>query len=339
MHQPLVSVIMPVYNREKYVREAIESILNQTLSNLELLIVDDASTDNTRAVINSFKDIRITLFSLKENKGVSAAYNKGLRNARGLYIARMDSDDISMPDRLEKQLAYLENNPEFSVCGSWVKFMNSENIIKHKESHDEIITEMLIKCPLSMGAVMFKKEDLINYPLDENLRHGEDYELWSRVGWKVKMYNIQEPLLSYRTHNEQLSGSNKNNQINLDIDLKFALFKKLDYSLLKFPDDIIVKFLTLNKPITLQDFSIYLNWLKRLSQLNRIKKVFPQKELEITLKKIKNDLIFKIYYTNAIMGVDKEWRTKALLHLDLQDSLELFRKKIKMYFKIKKSII
>lgn len=325
---------MPVFNREKFIGEAIVSLLNQSISNFELLIVDDGSTDNTQAVITSFKDDRIKLFTHKVNKGVSAAYNLGLRNAEGFYIARMDSDDISVPDRLEKQMLYLESNPHISICGCWVKFMDSNKIIVHKETHDEILAEMLIKCPLSMGAVMYKKEDLKDFYLDESLRYGEDYDLWSRVGWKVKMYNIQEPLLLYRTHKGQLSGLNLKHQFNLDINIKLSLFKKLNYSLLKFPDDIIIKFFALNKPILLREFKIYLNWLKLIHQLNSNQKVFHPKELKKTLVILKNDLIFKIYFTNKIKDVNKKWRIKAFFYLSWNERFYILKQKVKERIKI-----
>jgi len=337
MDTPLISVIMPVYNREKYVEEAIKSILNQTVTDLELIVVDDASTDNTLNVIYSINDQRIQVFQLKENKGVSAAYNTGLSKARGLFIARMDSDDISIPDRLEKQLSFLERNPHISICGSWVKFMNSEKLIKHKETHNEIITEMLIQCPLSMGAVMYKKSDLNNFILDENLRFGEDYDLWCRVCWELKMYNIQEPLLIYRTHLEQLSGLNKNEQINLDVEMKLSLFKKLKYPLSKFPDEILIKFMGFYKPITISELSIYLKWLKFISEANKSQKVFPQNELDVTLKKIKNDLLFKIFFTNQIKGIDKVWRINSLKHLELNDSLNILIKKLKLKLNTRKA--
>ena len=126
----LISVLMPVYNtKEEFLRTAIESILNQTFSNFEFIIINDGSTNNAEDVILSYKDDRI-IYLKQENQGIVAALNNGWDRAKGEYIARMDSDDISFPERFEKQLKFLEENPEYSLVGSWAEVIPNKRIIK-----------------------------------------------------------------------------------------------------------------------------------------------------------------------------------------------------------------
>ena len=124
-----LSVIMPVYNtKEEFLREAVESILNQTYTDYELIIIDDGSTNNVEEVINSYKDKRI-VYIRQENTGIVGALNNGWNHAKGEYIARMDSDDVSYPDRFEKQAMFLDNNPDISLVGGQVKIMGTNKLI------------------------------------------------------------------------------------------------------------------------------------------------------------------------------------------------------------------
>src|SRR5262245_19762108 len=123
---PKVSVVIAVYNREKYVRSAVDSILSQTFSDFELLVIDDGSTDGSIAVVQSHSDPRIRLIRNHTNFGVSATRNKGIQLARGEYLAFLDSDDWAYPDRLAKQIAFLDNHSEYAAVGSWSEWMSEE---------------------------------------------------------------------------------------------------------------------------------------------------------------------------------------------------------------------
>jgi glycosyltransferase involved in cell wall biosynthesis len=126
---PKISVIMSAYNAEKYIRQAIGSILSQTMGDFEFFIVNDASTDSTAEIISSFNDRRIIRIENKINKGIAASANACMDAAKGEYIARMDADDISMPQRFKRQADFLDNNPETSMCGSWIKTFGPIKII------------------------------------------------------------------------------------------------------------------------------------------------------------------------------------------------------------------
>jgi glycosyltransferase involved in cell wall biosynthesis len=324
----LISVIMPVYNCASYVEEAVNSILNQTFTNFELIIIDDASTDNTVAVVKTFTDSRIKLISKKINQGVSRAVNDGFRLAKGKYIARMDGDDISLKNRFEKQVAILENNSKIFICASWIQFFgNDSKITKYKETHNEIITQLLIHCPISVSSSMFRRKELSNYFYDENKKSGEDYDFWTKVAWLGEMYTIQEVLLLYRVHSKQASIKYKQQQIIDDVEIKLFLFKKINYDTIRYTDNLISKMLLLNQYIEVKELDLFLKWLKELVLLNRNSKVYPQKELENVLENIKKALLFALYFKITAIGVNKYWRFKALLKLDIQDAVYILQLK------------
>lgn len=204
---PKISVIMPVYNaKEEYLREAIDSILSQTYNDFEFIIVNDGSTNNSEEVILSFKDKRIK-YVKKENGGVASALNRGLDEANGEYIARMDSDDISLPERFEKQINFLEKHPDISILGTAFEIFGKENFtISHIENPK--ILDFYQGCFVGHPTVMFRKFDFNKYDLKYNPDYKcEDYELWSRAVKSLKIYNLPEVLFRYRSHTNNISFS------------------------------------------------------------------------------------------------------------------------------------
>lgn len=210
MKKPKVSVVMPVFNGEKYLKQAIESILNQTFKYFELIIVNDASTDKTEKIIKSFTDKRIKLINNQKNLGVAKSLNIGLKKAKGSYIARMDTDDISMAKRLEKQVEFLKKNPKVVLVGSqcsWINF-KGQKINGFKVATDDLIIrkKMFIRNQFHHASVMFKKKDVLKLGGYKHLFNGaEDYELWFRFSDLGKLYNLPEELISRRLYNEAIS--------------------------------------------------------------------------------------------------------------------------------------
>lgn len=200
MNLPKVSVTMPVYNGEKFIAEAIESILNQTYSNFEFIIIDDGSTDSTKIEIDKYKDKRITLITNKINKGIVYSLNNAIKISRGIYIARMDADDLSHPKRLEKQINFLEKNSNYGLLGTSFAVMNSKRDIVSLQPaiayDDDLRKYLLIKNPFAHGSVMIRKSILIKNNLFYNSRAKfyEDYELWTQVSKFTKIANLQEVL-------------------------------------------------------------------------------------------------------------------------------------------------
>ena len=207
----LVSVLMCVYNGDKYLAAAIDSILSQTYSNFEFVIIDDGSTDESYNVISTFIDPRIRLIKNEINKGLIASLNMGLLVAKGKLIARMDADDISYPQRLQTQIDFLASHPSIGVCGSWVNIIDSEKVYKLPVSHNEIKVAMLNDNPMAHPSVMFDNDLFKEHSFSYNNDYigAEDYELWSRAIFKINFANIPIPLLGYRIHAAQVTKSKK----------------------------------------------------------------------------------------------------------------------------------
>lgn len=205
--EPRVSVIMPTFNRKEYLGETIESVLGQTYKNFEFVIVDDGSTDGSLEIIKKIqkKDPRIRLVLNKNDKGIVEALNLAIRESQGEYIARIDSDDVCLPERLEKQVAFMDKNPDIGACGSWVKLIGNteEKILETPKNHNEIKNRFFffggaIANPTSMVRKSLITEKNLWY--DPYFFVAEDYDFWVRATDKIKVANIPEVLLLYRFH-------------------------------------------------------------------------------------------------------------------------------------------
>jgi len=188
--------------------EAMKSILNQTFSDFEFLIIDDGSTDQSIDQIMLYDDPRIQLIKNKKNLGQSETLNKGLSLARGEYIARMDQDDISMPERLKKQFEFMENNSNIDVCGSWVQLMGKyDGIVELETDSERIKISLLTNQNLAHPAVMIRKNTLVKYDFNYNptITIGNDYDLWVRMFEYCSFANIPDALIKYRMHDNQYS--------------------------------------------------------------------------------------------------------------------------------------
>lgn len=234
---PKISVVMPTYNAEKYLREAIDSILNQTYSDFEFLIIDDNSTDKTLEIIESYNDSRIRVIK-GDCKGIAAALNKGLEEAKGEYIARMDADDISVPERFEVQVDFMEKHPDVGVCASAYKRFGSlpkgmpeiSGYFKNKKFKVfEIgILDFLRTCPICHPTVFFNKSLFERYGLKYNEIYtvSEDQELWFRAVMCFKIFFINKILLKYRYHDNKASLNRRKGE-KLALEKKVNLLKKI----------------------------------------------------------------------------------------------------------------
>ncbi|MBD2795678.1 glycosyltransferase [Xenorhabdus sp. 18] len=204
---PRLSVLMSVYNGENYLEESINSILLQTFEDYEFIIIDDGSTDFTSSILSSYakKDMRIKVITNENNIGLIHSLNKGLHIASSNLVARMDADDIAIPDRLKIQMDFMQAHPDVAVCGGFTTYL--ENPSKgdvHAISHEGIVAECFFHCPFAHPTVIMRKDKILELTsgYDLNDLYAEDYGLWSRlvISKKTRFANINKSLLKYRTH-------------------------------------------------------------------------------------------------------------------------------------------
>jgi glycosyltransferase involved in cell wall biosynthesis len=226
----LVSVLLPCYNSERYISEAIQSILDQTYTHFELLILDDGSTDNTKSIITGFQDKRVILLTENENKGIVYQLNKGIEHAKGEFIARMDADDVSFPERFQKQVEFLENPKNFKidVLGTdAVSIGSSSKSIIHQNYRSEQISFMLnFKCPILHPTVLIRRrvfDQGKRYPQDYVF--AEDYALWRLIDKGDNLAIIPNILLSYRIHDNQTNKSDERFQIQMEAAIRVAFMR------------------------------------------------------------------------------------------------------------------
>lgn len=207
---PVVTVLMAVYNGEKYLCEAIESILDQTYTNFEFLIINDGSSDRTEEIILSYNDKRIRYIKNEQNLKLIASLNKGLDLAKGKYIARMDADDISLPERLKKQVEFMERNTDHILVASCVSFIPDEEIYGTQSlSSDEIRYKLLSNNCIYHTSVMLRKSMLNGHYYSNHYLHVEDYEFWTRLIGIGKFCVSDDKLVKYRVHSESICQKNE----------------------------------------------------------------------------------------------------------------------------------
>lgn len=203
---PKVTVLMAVYNGESYLREAIDSVLNQTFQDFEFLIINDGSNDSTWEILNSYNDPRIQLVNNDRNLGLTRSLNKGLELAQGEFIARQDADDISEPERLVEQIAFLETHPEVALVGTWYKEIDAQGkLIGNTElpcNCIQIRWHILFYCPFVHSAVMLRKSIVLEQIgfYNEALTYSMDYELWYRIARKLPIANLNKFLVRLRVN-------------------------------------------------------------------------------------------------------------------------------------------
>lgn len=233
-----LSVVMPVYNAGKYVASAIESVLAQTYKNFEFIIVNDASTDDSEKIILSFaaNDKRIVYLTNEKNRQICETLNIGINAAKGEYIARMDADDWSFPDRFAKQIAFLAKNPEVVLLGGAIEVADEKMLVKNIRNYpltDKNIRHTILKySAFAHPAVIFKRETAIKCGLYSPLLiDSEDYDFFLRLGHYGKLANLEDILLRLRTHGKSVSQTRIKRQSILTIYIKFKAVVEYHYEL------------------------------------------------------------------------------------------------------------
>ncbi len=305
MKQPKITVLMPVYNAEKYLRQSLESVLNQQYKDFEFLIVDDGSTDRSVEIIRGYNDNRIKLIKNRTNRGVIHSLNKGLGLAKGEYIARMDSDDVSLTNRLLTQVKYLDSNPDVSICGSWIKTLgaNDTQIWDSPTDNDDIKAMLLFEAPIAHPSVMYRKsikDNLLIYR--KGFDHVEDYDLWVRLSDNYKFVNLDKVLLKYRVHKKQIGKRFRKLQVKNADKVRKLMLKKINTATnvqqMKIHSNIAAW-----KPVsTKQQLDEIKEWLDVLLAQNSQYKYFNQN----SLKKVMTQRWIGICYLSKDLGL-RRW--------------------------------
>ncbi|MDP1802636.1 MAG: glycosyltransferase [Bacteroidota bacterium] len=279
---------MSVFNGEKYLREAIESILSQTYTDFEFIIINDGSTDSTDKIISSFSDKRIVYLNNSANMGLIESLNKGLKVSNGKYIARMDADDIALPERFKLQVQAFSENPNAMVIGSDYYSLTPKKLthIKNRNNSDYQKAVLLFSPGFCHPTVMMKNifnEKNIFY--NKEYVHAEDYKLWTELSFLGEFLNVTEPLLKYRSHSSQVSSNNKESQLLISRKIRGEFCKKLNFSLSEEQFDIL-NIIGDNTFITsMKVLDEIESCLLHLKEQNKQQKAFPESSFNIFLHK------------------------------------------------------
>ena len=329
----LISVIMSNYNTpETFLRESIQSILNQTYTNFEFIIVDDASTDDSLAIIESYSDQRIKIIKNTENLGLTRSLNKALDECNGEYVARMDSDDVSLPERFRKQVDFLRNN-DATVCGTWVEFFGISDVLNSEKTLCKILPEKNIfriyqlfgNSPnIVHPSAMFNRTKLIEKGIryDEKFRYSQDYKMWVSCANSGTCAIVPEILLKYRVSTSNISFLKKDQQLECVYGI---IQEQLDLLHLKLTDEIKPLHLLLLTTRKQYDPKIR-EWIKSLIAANKKHRVYDQKSFSNLLwkkwaettyfalrksksiKRIKLLMMLPIRYWNELLVIRKSRR-------------------------------
>jgi len=294
--KPVISVLMPVFNAAPFLREAIESILHQTFSGFEFIIINDGSTDSSKEIILSFQDPRIRYIENETNLKLIATLNKGINLCSGKYIARMDADDISLPDRLKLQVEFMESNPEIALCGTGFQIMGrSDQISGFAANNDEIRIRMLHQVQLLHPSVLLRRESLLqkNIMFDPDYIHAEDYDFFVRIAENYKVANIPGVLVKYRVHDANISNIHGEIQNENTKKVIIRQFRKLKDDFTADDCELYLKFAYSEFPWFDKQKVEYLDKLLTLLQSENERKLYLP---VIQLKEYWSDKLFHICY-------------------------------------------
>lgn len=325
--QPLVSVLMPVYNAEKHLKEAMDSILLQTYHHLEVVIVNDGSTDGSEALLASYNDSRIRLLVNPENKGLIYSLNYGLSACKGKYVARMDADDISMPERIAKQVAYMEQHPEIGVCGcDYTQFNDSEEqSFRALSRHDEILSQMIFNSSVVHPSLMIRRSALQDFDpvFNPGYQHAEDYELWSKLILHTRFSAVHQLLFRYRIHASQVTQKHSEQQQLSASRIRKELLGKLGFTYTEQEVELLSQMAAHRLFSQKEQLNLLEQFLEKLiAENDQSRRIDPEIFKEV--------LSYKWYtacgYTTLGLWAFSEYRSSSLRKYNPQSNLKLLAK-------------
>lgn len=310
INSPVITVFMAVFNGEAHIKMAIESVLNQSFTDFELLIVNDGSTDCTLDIIRQFKDPRIRVVSNDGNKGLAFTRNHGLREARGQYIAILDSDDLSIPGRLEIQINFMTAYPEIALCGGQAitidKDDNYTGSLNVPSSTTNMAHQLVLHNIFINSTLLIKKSVMLEVGGYRDLALAEDYDLSFRISLKHQVANLNQVLISYRIHENNISSLQAEKQsqaeINIIRDIQTHLNITTDNDLVMLHHHLMRFHLDTSSS---QDF---LHVLETLKHGNTATKIYDENKFNemlfkkwfIVLREKKERKIISLYFKNQL---------------------------------------
>jgi len=345
MNNPLVTVFITVYNSEEYIRECLESVLNQTYENLEILIIDDGSVDETNSIIRSYEDSRIRLITNDKNMGIPYNRIKGVESAKGQYLAILDSDDISMLNRIEKQVEFMERNLDILAAGTYFKAFGKKlnnRVYKFELDSKEMQITLMFKNPIlnSSSIIRLNKIKQLNINYNSKYFIAQDYGLWAEISKVGKIINMPEVLVKYRFgHNNitKLTNQQKALQRKGIIDsIHNDLIDYYEFNLTSSEKEIFNQFFDENEPIL--DKPLINNAKKvftKMKNINREKKIFDV----LVFERILNSTIESSIKWSSINLIDRvtfwhELSDKRLSYIISKSVYFSLRSSIKKIYKI-----
>ena len=297
---PLISVILPTYNRMKFLPKAVESILNQTYPDFELIIINDGSSDDTETWVNNQTDKRIRFISYSKNQGVSYARNLGLKEAKGKYIAFTDSDDKNEKTRFEEQIEILESDKNIAICGSDIRFIGLQTgVYEYRENEFSFRVKTLFQSPFHFPACTVRKSFLEkeNIRFRPEIRSADDYYFLMKIMAKGNAKVIEKPLYRYRWHNASISLEKTEEQKQNELAISQLAFREiLNLNLSEKETELLYRFkrgediAKAEKKITVKTVNKLINWVRQTSNLS---------------KKEKRDLIYSMTRSRLILEEKK----------------------------------
>lgn len=282
---PRVTVLMSAYNAESFIAEAVDSVLGQTFSDFEFLVFEDKSTDATREILESYTDSRILLVKNEVNLGLTRNLFTGMNMARGEYVARMDADDICMPERFECQVEYMEKFSNVGVLGSAVMFFDDRGgrfVAYQPLAHDEIMCHLLFGFTMLHPSVMIRKSKFVAHNLnyDTNFIYSQDHELWARAIRKMEFANLREPLLMMREHDEKIGKRRRALQEDFTNLVRKRQFEELGIKILPEYIELFNNIPSKPSAYTVESLKTYEDILLEIFNNNNRSSVYDQKILQ-----------------------------------------------------------
>jgi glycosyltransferase involved in cell wall biosynthesis len=267
---PRIAVVLPVYNGEDYLAEAIRSVLSQTFTDFELVVIDDGSTDRTADVLAGFSDARMRIIRFRHHRGLVQALNTGIRESRSELIARMDADDICLPHRFEKQVAFMDAHSDIALCGTWARlFGDARSVLRPAVEPKQIHARLFFGGAMDHPSIMMRRAVLERHGLayDDTFRHVEDFDLFIRLAELAKLANLPEVLLRTRAHDREVSVVHRHEQLETEARLLVRQLRLLIPGVTK--DEEVFHVKVAMRRLDASNLELAEQWLLHLERVNR----------------------------------------------------------------------